>query len=309
MKYLSEPTCVVAAGAQNDTKLAFATNLLPSLRQLWQTAALLFISPDTLLRNFQTENILGCGRYGKVLRMKSRRQVHGQDKLLCSLCLGAKSSKVAAASAPTRNREQRDILEVAVKYLQKPDKDTAKFLREIRIHAFVTSHQLSQVVPLMAVVVDRVLKQVATVMPVYTGGTLEDELEASRTTMSQKKRKLLLQRRWCEGDAILQLLHEKCHVVHGDAHPGNWYLERPGGRMLLGDFGEAHLAQECAAFGDFLLLASHERLAFRYELLADYAEKRLLGEKLGALDERIEKLPLLLCTNDCVERPEQLLIE
>jgi|SRR6056297_1096367 len=285
MKFLSAPTERTVCHSQADISLEKVS--VPTLREMWNTAALMFLAPQMLLRYFAPAGILGEGRYGKVICMKRRPEV---TKLGW---INTRTRVVDKSTDDCRVVKSNQALEaVAVKVMLNPAKNRQKFLRELRLHAFITQQQQLrsvQIVPLMAVLVDRRLKQVAAVLPLYSGGTLEEKLEIVNSRLSAAEQDRWMQRRWAEGDAVLQWLHEVCGMVHGDAHPGNWYFDRPDGKMYLGDFGEARLRQECCSVKTFLLLASHERISFRYEMLADFGQRRLLGAKLGLLDHQIAK--------------------
>lgn len=253
----------------------------------------LVVKWSVFVRTFRVDQALGEGRFGKVHVAVMRDQVVARPS--SSIELGTPGDVVVRL----KNSKSTDLPRrcVAVKRLLHPKRDAEHFIRELRVHAYVTAQSVyeglsHQVVPLLAVLYEKERKQtlrvVASVMPVYGGGTLEQAVDDARRSMSRQRFRVFMQTRWAEGDRILEWLHERCGVVHGDAHLGNWYMDTATNHMVLGDFGEARLRTECRSTKQFLLLAGYERLAFHFEMACDANDKRRLGAKLCMIDERID---------------------
>lgn len=268
------------------------TPLQVTLPTLWHWRA--------FLRHYVIKEILGEGQYGCVYlacRLHKSTVERPVADEMSELALPVPEKTIAVPEAMQKATKTNDLATVAVKSVMKrSDKANAKFLREICIHAFVTDFQQKSdttqkpfVVPLIAVIFGW-QNRLAAVMPVCTGGTLEEEMYRARNNLNRPEQIRLAQRRWAEGDRTLQWLHEHCMIIHGDAHAGNWYIDRKReGKLLLADFGESRLIQEIADTRQFLLLASKERLLFRFETAVDFGDKRHLGQKLSILDARLEK--------------------
>lgn len=248
---------------------------IPTLREMWISKVFYLIDVVKLLTRFSVVDLLGEGQYGQVYKLEEKQNIKAKEFKLFSVFDNRKSLK-----------KDQQPCSFALKRLHDPKKDMTNFLREMRIHAYVSLKMSNSVVPLLAIVIDRAKKEAGLLMPAYSGKTLEDEMETTRT--NRNKFRILLIKRWAEGDTILEQLHEKCGIVHGDAHPGNWYIEKPGGKMLLGDFGESIARGNCLSRKEFLQRASQERLAFRFTMADGFSEKNRLGARLCFLDDVIE---------------------
>ena len=163
------------------------------------------------------------------------------------------------------------------------------FAHEIHMHAVATvaaaRHGFAGIVPLLGIVVDRTANGMTfplmSIMPVYRRGTLEHELDQAARSLPSDRRRLLYQRRWAEGDRILEWLHDVVRIVHGDAHLGNWFIGDDG-RLVLGDFGRS----QCDHV-DFRAACVYERTEFAFAMAGHGGgDKCKLGAQLGALEQR-----------------------
>lgn len=274
--------------------LPIGTGLKVNLPPLWHWRA--------FVRHYAVKEMLGKGQYGCVhlaSRFAKTPVLEPRVNTVTSkeLSVMLHRDDDLDTSIELNGTKEVYLNTVAVKsVMKKSRKANSKFLREICIHAHVTSVQEQQygipaewVVPLHAVIFGW-KNRLAAVMPVCRGGTLENEMDWARRSMSKIERVRYTTRRWAEGDRILQWLHEHCLVIHGDAHGGNWYIDTENnGKLLLADFGESRLLHEIADTRQFLLLASQERTLFRFETAVESDDKRRLGEKLLLLDTRLER--------------------
>lgn len=165
--------------------------------------------------------------------------------------------------------------------------------REAQLHWRVTQCQrrtgVDYVVPLLAAYYCDETNTLVTVMPVYSRGTLEDELERVR---GKPDADVVLATREKQGVAALEWLHKECRMVHGDTHLGNWFLGDDD-VIRLADFGMAMLAERMHTFKQFEIRAQYELLSFRYEV-ATNASKKLLGAEIYTLEQKIESDPKLM---------------
>lgn len=165
--------------------------------------------------------------------------------------------------------------------------------REAQLHWRVTQCQrrtgVDFVVPLLAAYYCDETNTLVTVMPVYSGGTLEDELERTRGKPEAEK---LLGTREEQGVAALEWLHKECRMIHGDTHLGNWFVAADN-VVRLADFGMAMLAEQMNTFKQFEIRAHYELLSFRYEV-ASNASKKVLGDEIYKLEQTIEGDPKLM---------------
>lgn len=183
---------------------------------------------------------------------------------------------------------------VAVKRIDRdsdmPVRLVKAFAHEIHMHAVATvaaaRRGFGGIVPLLGMVVDRTADGITfplmSIMPVYRRGTLENELDEAARYLRADRRHLLHQRRWAEGDRILEWLHDVARIVHGDAHLGNWFIGDDG-RLVLGDFGRA----QCDNVDlDFRAACVYERTEFAFSMARHGGDKWKLGAQLGALERK-----------------------
>lgn len=287
----------------SDNQISFASrllnrNVLPSLQSMCLCGVFFLLSFQNLEAITVDKTLLGTGEHGIVekLQLSTAPSVEKQQRRAIALSRQTGKNRVLLRVG-ARQRVAHPVF-VAMKTL-KNKRMQDKFLRELQMHAYVTMcmQTLSETfcVPLLAIAFDAVKRDVALLMPAFCGITLQDEIDDARARRVKLTRLLAL--RWQTGDKVLEKLHTECGIVHGDAHLGNWYLEKPGGRMLLGDFGESVARGECKSRRHFLLLAGRERLNFRFEMTDDPAEKWRLGKLLADADRREQNMtsPALTC--------------
>lgn len=241
-------------------------------------------------RYFAPAHDLGSGRDGTVslYRWRGALQQASHVALLDTPAAGDAADQGAVVSDDAATRQDG----VAVKSVQ----DRGKFDREAYMHAVATlaavRDRFAGLVPLLAIVVERSSDAMVPrlmIMPVMRE-TLEDELDRAAAQWPSAARLKLHRRRWAQGDAVLEWLHGVARMVHGDAHPGNWFLyhdDKPS-RLLLGDFGEARTADELGA-DDFATACTLERTEFAFAMAPTGRDKRKLGAALGAIEARAAK--------------------
>ncbi len=81
-------------------------------------------------------------------------------------------------------------------------------------------------------------------------------------------------------------------MIHGDTHPGNWFIGDDN-IIRLADFGMTMLAEQMNTQHQFEIRAQYEILSFRYEV-ASNAGKKVLGDEIYGLEQKIESDPKLL---------------
>lgn len=127
------------------------------------------------------------------------------------------------------------------------------------------------------------------VLPVYTHGTLHDEIQRLRKQNADPAAYvILLNKRRRQGVDALRWLHKQCRIVHNDAHEENWFVT-DADSIVLADFGEARLAEEYRSQAQFDKMCQYELLGFERSLAADRDEKRDLQQRLNRLEHEITK--------------------
>lgn len=173
--------------------------------------------------------------------------------------------------------------EVAVKRATDKPLDT-----EAQLHWRATQCQRCSgntfIVPLLIAYYCKQTATLLTVMPIYRNGTLYDEMERLRS--DKKAYVALLNKRRAQGLQALQWLHEQCRMTHNDAHEENWFVT-DADTIVLGDFGEARVAEQYRTSAQFEQLCNYESLNYRYTLSAEGDGKRALGKRVGELENSI----------------------
>lgn len=232
-------------------------------------------------RLFKFCSPLGEGKYGKVYLYEWN---HKQNKMIDNIKL-LQNNDILVGPNYSQNK-------IAIKTMSDNNEESHKKLEhEIYMHARINEAQFNsnsiKIIPLLGIIEDQ--KIMASIMPVMTQGTLEDEINliiASHNNREYKEKLLLY--RWSQGDTILNWLHDQVQVIHGDAHLENWFLTPDRSGLLLGDFGESRGIEQCQSQQEFIKLCSYERLLFSFDM--SQKSKMKLGEALSKMEERCPEL-------------------